>query len=680
MANPLQAVRDAFSAEASTDPSGSGISPGKIRSRWEASQKAAIRERQNFWINSSFLANEQWVQWDIHAGILVEAPRDGDRLRLTENMLWPSSRTNMAKLLKRPLVFEVAPTAADDESVSGARMATSVLADVHHRHNWEELRRQNAWATWKGGVSVLCVEWDAKAGTPLGVTETGKNFGTGDTVESVLNVVEVATEPGSRDIEHGRWWIKAAALPPKQVQEMYKLPSEPAADASAGTSPLQRKLIAGMGNSAPDVKLTLVLTYFERPGPDNAKGTVAVVVGKSIVEQSAWPFPFTDRLNCVAVRETPHDNDWLGDTILSAAISPQLALNHAVSKISEHMKHAADARLAVPESAGDEWDELSDVPEVVRYTGPNQPNWLSPPTMPEWWITSPDRAKAAIDDILGVHDVSRGSNPGGDSGVALSIQAEQDDTPLGLLAKEMAEAWGRLATLVLRIYEVKVTESRPATVQRTGQAVPEKVQWSGSDLAGQTTATVPLEAVAPRSQAAQMELAFRLKGLYPDLDIKHFARIANLPDADDLTEAMDPDEAKARRENAEMAANGEPIIPADFDDHTTHIAIHNEFRKSARYEALEPQVRQVIDAHVQGHAVDGAREAGAQLAKARVNPALAAAPQANEPPLAGQPGALDAMQQAQNDGAASPPPPGPSPDASADPLGPSGPPAPPGGP
>jgi hypothetical protein len=84
-----------------------------------------------------------------------------------------------------------------------------VCADVHHRHNWEELRRQQAWATLKGGTSILCTEWDPRAGTELGVTETGKNFGTGDTVESVLNVTQAAGEPGCRDFEHGRWWIKA---------------------------------------------------------------------------------------------------------------------------------------------------------------------------------------------------------------------------------------------------------------------------------------------------------------------------------------------------------------------------------------------------------------------------------------------------------------------------------------
>src|SRR5688500_7833274 len=90
------------------------VTAGRIRETWEASQKASAKERQAFWTNSAFLGNEQWVTWDVRSNVLIETPRTDDRLRRTENRLWPSSRTIIAKLLKRPLVFEVPPTAADD--------------------------------------------------------------------------------------------------------------------------------------------------------------------------------------------------------------------------------------------------------------------------------------------------------------------------------------------------------------------------------------------------------------------------------------------------------------------------------------------------------------------------------------------------------------------------------------
>src|SRR5262249_53810935 len=153
----------------------------------------------------------------------------------------------------------------------------------------------------------------------------------GDTVETCLDVTQVATEPGSRDLEHGYWWIKGVALPPRVVKDMYNLPELPAADAGVMLSPLQRRLMStDRGTMA--VPLTLVLTYYERPGPESKNGQVATVVGQRIVDGvHPWPFPFDDRLNCVAMRETPIDGRWTGDTVVSAAVPVQVALNQSWS-------------------------------------------------------------------------------------------------------------------------------------------------------------------------------------------------------------------------------------------------------------------------------------------------------------------------------------------------------------
>lgn len=648
-----------YSSAGTTGGTGNGKGPitaGNIRARWDDSQRATLKERRDFWINASMLAGEQWLYWA--DGQLQQMPRDGERVRVSVNRLWPNTRTVIAKLLRRPLIFEVAPSSADDAASGGARIATAVLTDTHVRHRWEHLRRDASYAMWKGGTAVLATEWDPKAGVPLGESGTGAQFGTGDTVECCLDVTQVATEPGARDLEQAYWWIKAVALPPRVVKDMYRLDELPPADAGVMLSPLQRSLVnADRGVQA--VPLTLVLTYYERPGPEHAKGQVATVVASQLVDgPHPWPFPFTDRLNCVVMRETPIDGRWTGDTIVSAAVPVQVALNQSWSSIVEHMKLAGNARLAIPAGSGEEWNNLSDMPsETVEYLGQQPPSWISPPSMPQWWIEQPTQLEQRIDDILGVHDISRGETPAGgpNSGIGLTILSEQDDTPLGLMAKESAEAWGRLATLVLEIYADKVTEPRKARVQRQGTA-PEVVKWTGKQLADQTTASVPLDAVAPRSRASQMQLALQLKTEFPDLDIKTFARIADLPDAQDLVEAIDMDVVKARRENGEMAADN-VVVPASFDDDAKHINEHNNFRKTARYESLpgtpaetaqilaeipeaEYGPKTIVDAHILGHQVNAARKMGAQLAKAQVSPALAGAAQADEPPLAGDHAAL----------------------------------------
>ena len=630
---------------------GEQLTASKVRELFDRGYKALAPEQRQYWINAAMISGEQWLTWDDRRRQVDSLPRDPRRIRTTVNRLWPSSRVVMAKLLRRPLVFEVAPTSADDASVAGARLAEAALADLKREHKWEELRRQAAWAVWKGGTAVLAVEWDPAGGTHLGTTEKGRPYGTGDTCEHALSITEVAWEPGVRDAERARWWIKVAALPPSVVKEMYDLPKLPQADASAVLSPLQQKLLRD-GRSDAKAELTRVLTYYERPS-NEGPGQVGVVVGNEFVDgPHPWPFPFTDRLNMAVIRETPVEGRATGDTVLSAAVPVQVAYNKAHSSITEHMDKAGNARLCATEGTDD--DQWTDDPaDIVKFLpgADNRPFYLSPPDMPAWWVTQPERLAAAIDDILGVHDVSRGDAPPNvGSGIGLTILAEHDDTPLGALAAEMADGFGRLGSLALEILAAKVTESRTARVDRAGYT-PEEAQWTGEALSGQTVATVPLEAVAPRSQAAQMQLAMEMWDRGIISDPKQFALFANLPGAEDFTAGIDHHVSKARRENHELAV-GNVAVPAEFDNHATHINEHNRFRTSAKYEGLPDELRDLVDTHVLAHEVMAAEEMGTQLAKAAVSPALAGAAQAGEAPLAGDAAALTALPQAADPGAA----------------------------
>ncbi len=94
--------------------------------------------------------------------------------------------------------------------------------------------------------------------------------------------------------------------------------------------------------------------------------------------------------------------------------------------------------------------------------------------------------------------------------------------------------------------------------------------------------------------------------------------------AGDFIEGVDPQVAKARRENYEIM-QGEVCIPRDFDNHAVHIEEHNAERLSARYERATPDLQHVMDQHVQAHSTMAAEEAGQQAMKMQYAPALAAA-------------------------------------------------------
>ena len=652
------------------------IGPEKIRKLYDQGVKATQAETRRYNENLAFLQGEQWIYFSKAANRLEEMPRDESRVRATVNRLGSSCRRLLAKSLKRPLLFEVPPSAADDATIQGARIAESVLSDVKRDQNWENLREQTTIAALIGGTGLICLDWDPSAGTPLEMDED-RMVGTGEVSLTALAITEWVTEPGTRDAEYARWGIKAQALPSEEVKQTYRLPEKPAADATTALSPVQQKILQTDRAYKPE-DLCLVLTYYERPCPEYPEGQVCVVVGSQMVDgPHPWPFPFQDRMNIAVARETKVLHRWTGDTIVSHAVPIQTLYNQIWSSIAEHTKLAGNLRILWPMGAGDAVDSLSDLPaEIIEYMVVNgaKPEWMEPGQLPAWLIQQPEMLASEMDDLLGLPDVVRGEAPRNiESGSGLAILSEAAETPIAKLSVEVANAYARIASMALECYAEKVQESREARVDYPHQ-VSQTVEWSGEDLKGQTNVIVPESAVLPTSAAEVWTKGTNLfdRGAFgppgePQTMRKFAAYISSSGDEENFIEATDPDVAKAQRENYQLSL-GAPCVPMDFDDHARHIEVHNTWRKSAAYEQLkespdfdmatgmgDPGPKELIDLHVIGHQIL-ASEAAARATNMAIHDAgtghLAAAPTADggatppgdfqQAPLAGgQPGSVE---------------------------------------
>lgn len=595
-----------------------------VRDAWERGMKDTRRERQEAVLNQCFLLNQHWNYWNKASGRLEEMPRDPSRVRATVAKVGPDSDRIIAKLTSRPLTWEVPPNSADDAAIHSARVAESALAQTAREQGWEEIRFEHAHVTWAGAVGGIALEWDRTVGTPIGMTETGQMIHTGDVKLSVLSIHEMACEPGTKDIRKGRYWIRGVALPPETVKEMYGLAEKPEADARATESAVRFQDSKRSG----DTPLTMVYTYFERP-MNGSPGRTATVVGQEIIEEGPWPFPFRDRLNLAICKVKPVHGKWIGHTPVTDAVPVQVALNASWSSIIEHMKQAGNARLWVPYGTVEDIEDLSDLSgEAVPYNPINgmRPTYESPPSMPDWWIRQPSMLGEQMDNILGQKEVSRGGAPAGiESGIALSILAENDDTMIGRFGRNMADMWGDIGSMVLKIYEAYVRESRTAMVQMPNTRIPEAVKWNGGSLNGHTTAYVPTDAVAPRNRSAQQAYAFQLYDRGIIKTAHELAKVADLPDSDDLLAGIDPDTARANRENGHLAA-GEPRTVDIIDDHANHINIHRNFMRSERYEQLPMQIQDLIRQHLTAHEMYAAQQAAAQGYAASVSPMAAVLP------------------------------------------------------
>jgi hypothetical protein len=604
------------------------LTPARIREKWDRSQRATRRVREVAAVNHAFLQSQMWLYWNRATERLEEMPREPTRVRASVARVGPDSRRILAKLMRRNLVFDVPPSSPDDAAIQAARLAEAALMQAQRSQHWEDVRTDHAYCTWEASVAGLCVEWDQRVGNPIGIDELGRPIGTGDVRVSTVSLHEIGCEPGTRDLEHALWWIRGVAMPPSEAKDIYNLPVEPKADARAVDTVWR----VADGDVASLTPLTMVLTYYQRPS-GTKPGVVMTVVDGQVVDGGEWPFPFDDRLNIAVARVEPIHGRWWGHTPVTDAVPVQTLLNASWSSIVEHMKLAGNARCWVPMGAIDDVEDLTDTPgEFIEYNPINgqKPNWDAPPTMPDWWIRQPEMLGAAMDDILSVHDVSRGDAPAGiESGIALSILSENDDTPVGALAKALAECWGRAATMCLKLWEANVAETRQATVYTNG--IPEAISWSGGDLLGQTEAVVPLDAVLPRSRAAQAAYALQLYDRQIIRTPYELAKVADLPDQDDLLAGIDPDTARAQRENRWLTI-GTPRTVDIIDDHQNHLKIHRDFQRSERWDYLPPQIQQMMRDHCQAHEMYAAGAAAEQVQALGVSPLAAMLPtQATKP-------------------------------------------------
>jgi len=603
------------------------LTPRKIRDKWDHAQRSMRAEREQAALNQRFILNKHWVYWNRGSGRLEELPRQPERVRATIARIGPDSNRLIAKMTQNELTFEVMPDTPDDQAIQSSKVAEAAANQAHDEQDWEDIRYDHAMTTWIGGVGGICTEWDDTVGEPIGQDpETGELIFAGDAKITCLSIHEIAVEPGTRNAEKGYWWIRGMALPPADVQEHYDLKDLPKADARA-VDTVWRMSEGEQNSLAP---LTMVYVYYERPRGQKP-GRVATVVNDKFVDVAPWPFPFRDKLNLCIAKVQPIHGRWYGHTPVTDAVPIQAAMNASWSSIIEHMKQAGNARLWIPEGSVDNVADLSDLPgESVEYIPVNgqRPLYEAPPSMPAWWIQQPGMLGDAMDDVLGGHDVSRGNAPAGiESGIALSILSENDDTPVGRFGKNLSDMWGRVATQVLQMYEVNVKDTRQAGIQMPDAKIPQLIAWSGNTIAGHTNAKVPADAHSTRGRAAQAAWALQLYDRGVIQSPLELSKVADLPNQSMLLNATDPDTARALRENAFLSA-GNPRTVDVIDDHTNHIFHHRNFCRSERYEHLDQQIQELIRMHMMAHELYAADQMAQQANAASVSPLAAALPTA----------------------------------------------------
>lgn len=619
--------------------------PAEVIELWNKADTYLLKERRDYWMNASYYAGLQWIWWDHTRNIVQELDYANDAekfTRITVDKFGPRVTNLIARLTRSPLVWEVEPTGIDDANLRRQRLQEQLLLSEAYEQGWDDIREEALLQTLFGGVSAISVDWDPDMGEVVAVDPvTSVPIPAGGVRLTPLSISEFTLEPGSADETNARYWIRCIALPPEQVKERYKLDFMPQPDAEAALSSRHRTLLSRRPQGQPP-RLTLVYCYYERPTDTTPGCVVHVVNGKQVYaygDGRGWPFPFP-HLNLVLPRQRRIPRTWVGHTLLSPARDIQYAYNRARSTILEHMRKAANARLMVPVGSIEDADTVTTDPaDILEYNNEiGEPHWQTAPDVPRWISNEAAQLELEMDDIFFTHSVSRGQAPGDrNSGLALSVLAEKDDTPLGPMARNQSQIWAKVGSMTLQLYRMYAEQSGMVRSQTltTPQGATVQFSWSAEDIDPYPVVKVPLDATAPRSKIATQSILTSLADRFPqafaNLDPLAIARMLDLPDPKGYLATTDPDIAKAEWENG-LLMQSVAVMPAMFDDHAKHIAQHNRERKSPAYELASDEIRQTIDVHIQAHEALAMEEAQRQLQAMQQMPGAQALPQANEPP------------------------------------------------
>lgn len=590
---------------------------------WQAGDEDLVEARANYWLNLAFYLGHQWIWWDrerrtVHS--LASRRTDSERVRARMNRIRPRINSLMGRMTKRPINFEVRPTAADDATLVAARTASKLLEYRRTEDNWEELRSDSLFSILMGATTLIMPQWDD------GVKEVKLD---------AFNIAEFTLEPGTRRPRDARWMIVGRSVPPEWARDTYGLAETPTPSRGGDTSTLHRRLMSTGGTGLGVADTVTVFHYYEAPC-QGSKGRVAVVIEDEVVEYLDWPYPF-EHLPGYVFRADQVPQRWHGDTPMNDARPIQAAYNLIRSTTLENAKKASAVKLLVPLGSLRDDDELDDEPgQHVHYmpdSAGGGPRWLEAPNLPRDLRYECDRLELELDDTLMTHAVARGQAPGDrNSGLALSILSENDDTPLGKMVRDQQSGWQKVASQALKIYADRVNEKRTARVVDASGEVPVTIEWDGDLISGQDDVFISEDTVMPHSRAATQSMMIELKQAFPEqfqgLPPEVFLRMLDISSAGEFREAMDDDVACAVYENA-MMMQGEVEIPEPWHDHALHIAEHNRERNSRRYRLATDEIRKVMDDHVQAHAKIVQEEAAQTRALNELQEGLGSLPDAD---------------------------------------------------
>lgn len=530
----------------------------------------------------------------------------------------------------RPAVT-VLPGGSDEFSDKiAAKTAKTVIESIWYEQDIDDILRKIQRTAFISGEGYLLVDWDPNAGPKhpaaqeanrLDIKEVDLRDKEGNTITTEDGkTIKIPTDVRVGDVCYKRllpWNVFKEPVEYGKLEDWVMVRDYINIDKLKAQYPDKAKLIKKSSSEKVfDVECVshrdagdrvLVLTIYHKSTPELPEGRVIKMTPEVVLENKELEFNSLNSrrlLPIISLKDGEIDGMQYGWplTVFETGKRIQQAINNITSIIIRNHSITAPKWIMPLGSTSDR--SLGNGPVIVKYdanAGP-APQLIAPPPLSQELFLFRDKLKEDLQQITGVHGVSRGEPPGSiRAGVALQFLEEQELKRATSMISKYNDFIAKTAILTLAIAGDKYSDTDGRVAKLFGQFNSVRLKkFKASDLTRYYDIHVQRSSALPESKAAKIQLLLEITRERPGLlSDEQFLDLVEIPRNERLfnvtTAALDRAES-----DWEDAMSGEELPPPeDWYDLITHWEVFSKNIQTKVFSTEVPEdIRTVVLDHI----------------------------------------------------------------------------------
>jgi len=536
------------------------------------------------------------------------------------NHIAPLIESRLAKLNKINPILNIKPASNSDSDVYSAKLTKSILKSNLENNSFNSLiSTANCWSEITG-TSFYKITWDNDLGDIIGIHDN-KTIKNGDVKISLCSPFEIYPDSNSSiEIDDCESIIAVRAYPVNQINAKWNLnlTGDEIDICELGNQPLNSNF-SGRGHlskitHAKKYNHVLLIERYEKPNTIHPNGKYTIICKDKLLYDSDLPYivgkhetrgyPFVKQ---VSIKQLAC---FWGLSVIERCIPIQRAYNALKNKKHEYISRLASGVLTVEDGSVDidnlENEGLPPGKIIIYRNGSTPPKFLDPGTIPSELECEEEKLLTELNTLSCVSDLTTSSNVPNNinSGSAINLLLEQDESRLSLIAENVRSAIKNIGTKIVRLYKQFATSVRLHKL--TNENNIELFYWNQNDLSSDDIILESNNELTESSETKkQTLLSLYDRGLLFDntgkISNSNKSKILNMLGFNNWETYEDINEihkTRAINENLNIINLEDPL---NIDNHQIHIEEHSKYILTDVKNTIEQTFKEKLLQHIEKH-------------------------------------------------------------------------------